>query len=248
MVISIAMKMERERSQLSSCVALTRTQSKVFEWILLLNSWMKGKFSFTTAVVPSWCYIPWCHCRQRGPLVWELASHAGGGYSVGSNLGVWGGHIRLLCTFFFCLFLVFLLILFIACVASVSVWFRSEKRPRNDARNKILGFGRARKETSAKKWKRGRGRGRKKVSFLSSSPPPHSFACAILTLVPRSLLLNRTETLATRAIFFPFGLFPSASRGFCDNVFLVYLWIVDVYSRERYACVRILPITTVLGS
>ena len=219
MVISIAMKMERERSQRSSCVALTRTQSKVFDWILLLNSWMKWKFSFTTAVVPSWCYIPWCHCRQRGPLVWELASHAGGGYSVGSNLGVWGGHIRLLCTFFFCLFLVFLLILFIACVASVSVWFRSKKRPRNDARNKILGFGRARNETSAKKWKRGRGR--KKVSFFSSSPPPHSFACAILTLVPRSLLLNRTETLATWAIFFPFGLFPSASRDFCDNVFLV---------------------------
>ena len=43
------------------------------------------------------------------------------------------------------------------------------------------------------------------VSFLSSPPPPRSFTHAIfarsLTLVPRSLLLNRTETLATQANF-----------------------------------------------
>ena len=41
------------------------------------------------------------------------------------------------------------------------------------------------------------------VSFLSSPPPPRSFPYAIfarsLTIVPRSLLLNRTETLATQA-------------------------------------------------
>ena len=41
------------------------------------------------------------------------------------------------------------------------------------------------------------------VSFLSSPPPPRSFTNAVfarsLTLVPRSLLLNRTETLATQA-------------------------------------------------
>ena len=35
----------------------------------------------------------------------------------------------------------------LACVASVSVWFRSKERPRN----RILGFGRARNETRAKK-------------------------------------------------------------------------------------------------
>ena len=35
----------------------------------------------------------------------------------------------------------------IACVASVSVWFRSKERPRNC----ILGFGRARNETRVKK-------------------------------------------------------------------------------------------------
>ena len=211
MVISIAVKMERERSQRSSCVALTRTQSKVFEWILLLNSWMKWKFSFTTAVVPSWCYIPWCHCRQRGPLVWELASHAGGGYSVGSNLGVRVVIFVFFAHFFFLFICSFFVNIFYSlrrkCFRLVSEQKKTEDR--NDARNKILGFGRARNETSAKKWKRGRGRGRKKVSFLYSSPPLHSFACAVLTLVPRSLLLNRTETLATQAIFFPFGLFPS---------------------------------------
>ena len=41
----------------------------------------------------------------------------------------------------------------LACVASVSVWFRSKERPRNG----ILGFGRARNETRAKKWRLGRG-------------------------------------------------------------------------------------------
>ena len=39
----------------------------------------------------------------------------------------------------------------IACVASVSVWFRRKERPWNG----ILGFGRARNETRAKKWKWG---------------------------------------------------------------------------------------------
>ena len=48
------------------------------------------------------------------------------------------------------------------------------------------------------------GRGKGSVSFLSSPPPRSSFTGAIFraglkTLVPRSLLLNRTETLATQA-------------------------------------------------
>ena len=45
----------------------------------------------------------------------------------------------------------------------------------------------------------GRGRGRKET--LQSSPPlPRAFTCAIFCafLVPRSLLLNRAETLATQ--------------------------------------------------
>ena len=63
----------------------------------------------------------------------------------------------------------------IACVASVSVWFRSKERPGNG----IIGFGRARSETRA----------------LLLAP----FFARSLTLLPRSLLLNRTETLATQA-------------------------------------------------
>ena len=55
----------------------------------------------------------------------------------------------------------------IACVASVSVWFRSKKRPWKG----IFGFDRGKNETTNKKY-----------------------------LVPHSLLLNRTETLATQAI------------------------------------------------
>ena len=83
----------------------------------------------------------------------------------------------------------------IACVASVSVCFRNKEIPRKGT----FGIDRARKETRAKKWKRGRG----KVSFLSSPPVPRSFTCAtslaVLTLVPHSFLLKRTETLATQA-------------------------------------------------
>ena len=44
----------------------------------------------------------------------------------------------------------------LACVASVSVLFRSKERPRNE----ILGFGRARNETRGKNERGGRGRGR----------------------------------------------------------------------------------------
>ena len=47
----------------------------------------------------------------------------------------------------------------VACVASVSVWFRSKERPRKGT----FDFDRARNETRAKKGKRGRGRGRKET-------------------------------------------------------------------------------------
>ena len=49
----------------------------------------------------------------------------------------------------------------------------------------------------------GRGRGRKETSFLHHPLPAlllAPFFARSLTLVPRSLLLNRTETLATQAI------------------------------------------------
>ena len=58
------------------------------------------------------------------------------------------------------------------------------------------------------------------VSFLSSPPPPHSFTCAIvlffslsLTLVPRSLLLNHTETLASQANYL------KIATGLCAFIF-----------------------------
>ena len=52
----------------------------------------------------------------------------------------------------------------LACVASVSVWFRSKERPRNG----IFGFGRARKGNER---------------YLPSSPPPRSFTRAIFHAV-----------------------------------------------------------------
>ena len=60
-----------------------------------------------------------------------------------------------------------------ACVESVSVWFRSKERPRSG----IFGFGRAKNGT------------RVLAPFFARS----------LTAVPRFLHLNRTETLATQA-------------------------------------------------
>ena len=63
----------------------------------------------------------------------------------------------------------------LACVASVSVWFRSKEIPMKGT----FGFDRARN-----------------VPALSLAP----LFSRSLTLVPRSFLLNRTETLATQAM------------------------------------------------
>ena len=60
----------------------------------------------------------------------------------------------------------------LACVASVSVWFRSKEIPRKGT----VGFDRARNETRAK---RGRWKGRKETS----SPPHRSFTCATFLAV-----------------------------------------------------------------
>ena len=67
------------------------------------------------------------------------------------------------------------IIIGLACVASASVWFRSKEIPRKGT----FGFDRARNETRALL-----------APLFSRS----------LTLVPRSFLVNRTETLATQAI------------------------------------------------
>ena len=79
----------------------------------------------------------------------------------------------------------------LARVASVSVWFRSKESFRFWPREKW---------NESQKMKEGGGEGGRKVSF-----PPHllpdlflaPFLARSLTLVPRSLLLNRTETLGT---------------------------------------------------
>ena len=65
----------------------------------------------------------------------------------------------------------------LACIASVSVWFRSKERPTNG----IFGFSRAKKGT------------RTKNPFFAP------FFVRSLTLIPCSLLRNCTETLATQA-------------------------------------------------
>ena len=65
----------------------------------------------------------------------------------------------------------------VACVASVSAWFRSKERPRNG----ILGFGHARNETRA---------------ALILTP----FFAQSLTLVPRSLLLKTARKRLLRRL------------------------------------------------
>ena len=85
----------------------------------------------------------------------------------------------------------------IACVASVSVWFRSKERLGGTGFSVLA----AREMKQAPKKESG-GRGRGFPSFL-----PHPLSALLLalyfapslTLVPRTLLLKRTETLATQA-------------------------------------------------
>ena len=112
----------------------------------------------------------------------------------------------------------------VACVASVSVRFRSKERPRKA----IFGFDRPHESQKMKEGGgggEGEGEGRKRLQtnpsilktcvapanaapnwlFPTPAPPPPPslsfapFVARSLTLVPRSLLLNHTETLATQA-------------------------------------------------
>ena len=72
----------------------------------------------------------------------------------------------------------------LACVARVSIWFRTKERPSNG----ILGFGRARNETRAKKWKWGEGEGK-------APPLSRSFTCAIF----RAVFGSRSSFFAPKA-------------------------------------------------
>ena len=111
----------------------------------------------------------------------------------------------------------------IACVASVSVWFRSKKRPWKGS------FGLIAREIKRepKNERGGRGKGGKFPPFLPHLLPALllvPFFARSLTLVPRSFLLNRTETLATQAsyviIFFILSIF---HFGCISNIFLATL-------------------------
>ena len=84
--------------------------------------------------------------------------------------------------------------------------FRLVSEPKGTVEGEF-GFDRARNLNENQKMKEGGGggEGRKRVSFLSSLPAlllTPLFARS-LTLLPRSLLLNRTETLATQATLGP---------------------------------------------
>ena len=58
----------------------------------------------------------------------------------------------------------------IACVASVSVWFRSKERPRNDVERVIFGFGRTKTEREPK-IEMGEGKGKETLTLTLSSLP-----------------------------------------------------------------------------
>ena len=75
----------------------------------------------------------------------------------------------------------------VACVASISVWVRNKKIPRNG----IFDVGRAKNGARAKKWKSGEGEGKEKLF----PTPPRSFTRptfrAVFDFVPRSLFQNQ---------------------------------------------------------
>ena len=84
----------------------------------------------------------------------------------------------------------------VACVASVSVWFRNKKRTRNDEE---LDFRSSpgEKWNESQKWKRRGG----EVSFLSSPPPPRSFTRHIFRAVFwHSFLVLCSETARKRLL------------------------------------------------
>ena len=78
----------------------------------------------------------------------------------------------------------------LACVAGVSVWFRSKERPRNG----IFGFPK-RGFRISERWNESQ----KMKEVLTRLLAP--FFARSLTLAPRSLLRNQTETLAAEAKF-----------------------------------------------
>ena len=94
----------------------------------------------------------------------------------------------------------------LACVASVSVWFGSKERPGGTGFSVLAAREmkhEPKNESGGRKRGRGRGRGRRRFPSFLPHPLPAllltPFFAQSLTIVPRSLLLNRTETPATQA-------------------------------------------------
>ena len=96
----------------------------------------------------------------------------------------------------------------LACVASVSVLFRSKGRPRNG----ILGFGRARNETRAKKWKRGEGEG----PFFAQSLTLETARKHLLRRLLRSRPHLSSYFLENGDFFLRFGLSSTRKRNFWE--------------------------------
>ena len=89
----------------------------------------------------------------------------------------------------------------LACVANVSLWFRSKKD--RGRRLSVLTAREMKREQKNERVGRGRGRKERFPSFLPHPLPAlllAPFFARSLTLVPHSLLLNRTKTLATQAM------------------------------------------------
>ena len=101
----------------------------------------------------------------------------------------------------------------LAYVASVSVWFWSKERPSNHMEQDFK-FWLHEEWSDSQKMKGRRWRGRKAPFPLFYSP--HFIACC-LTLVPLSLLQNRTETLATQATCLCIAECPAAVSNACDG-------------------------------
>ena len=85
----------------------------------------------------------------------------------------------------------------VACVASVSVWFRNKKRTRNDEELDFQ-FWPEKNGTRAKNERSGEGKFPPFLPHPLPAPLLVTFFARCLTLIPCSLLRNGTETLATQ--------------------------------------------------
>ena len=132
----------------------------------------------------------------------------------------------------------------IACVASVSIWFRSKERPRNE----ILGFGRARNKTRAEKWRGGGGGGGGREGRKHLQTNPSSLKTSVrqrtqrlIGLVSRTILTCVDQRFVLywevmdgtwHALFCGCCLFWSARFALqCKSIFIDLFWNVKLFLR-----------------